>query len=61
MIFQSGINVPCWMTTKECAAKTFSHYDELSLKDKTKAELLGNIKSSSVDIYVVKYKKVGEL
>ena len=53
MIFQSGSNVPFWMTPKECSSKTFSHYDEPSLRDKTKAELLGNIKSSRVDIYVV--------
>ena len=54
MVFQYVRNVPCWMTPKECAAKTFSHYDEPLLKYKTNAELLGKLKSSSVDIYVVK-------
>ena len=42
------------MTPKECASKTFRNYDETLLKDKTKAELIGNLKSFSVDIYVVK-------
>ena len=34
---------------------------QMSLKDKTKAELPGNIKTTSVNIYGLKWKRVGEL
>ena len=54
MLFQESGDVPFWMTPQDSVAKTFSQYDDLQLKDKTKAELLGNIKSAGVDISVVK-------
>ena len=37
------------------------HYDELSLEDTTKAELIGNLKSSGVDVSVWKKKRVSDL
>ena len=39
----------------------FSLYDDPQLKDKAKAELLGNSKSYGVDIYVVKGDMLGDM
>ena len=61
MAFQLGGGVTFWMDPQERIDTPFSHYDELQLKEKTKAELIGNIKSSGVDISVVKGERVGEL
>ena len=61
MLYQEGGNVPIWMTPQERVATKFSQCDELQLKNNTKAQLLGNIKSSGVDISVVKEKRVGDL
>ena len=61
MLFQESGDVPFWVNPQEHVATNSSHYDYPQLKYKTKAQLLGNIKSSGVDIYVVKDKKVGEL
>ena len=61
MVFQEIINGTLCVPPQEHADTNFSHYDDISLKYKTKADLLGNIKSSSVDISVVKGKMVGEL
>ena len=61
IIFQEGNDVPLWMTPQELLATKFSQYDEPQLKDKTNAELLGNLKSARVDISVVKGKRAGEL
>ena len=59
MVFQEGSDVPLWMTPQERVATKFSQYNEPQLKDKTKAYLLGNIKSYGVDISVVKEERVG--
>ena len=39
----------------------FSHYNEPQLKDKTKDELLGNIKSAGMYMSAVMGKRVGKL
>ena len=57
MVFQDGGNEPLWMTPQERVSTKFSQYDEMQLKDKTKAELLGNLKISGMDISVVKGKQ----
>ena len=61
MLFQWEDILPFWMTPQERLAKKFSQYDELQLEDKTKDELLGNLKSAGVDISVVCGKRVGYL
>ena len=58
MLLQKGENGPFYMTPKECLVKNFSQYDELLLIDHTKAELLGKPKSTGVDVYIVKGKRV---
>ena len=58
MIFQEGGDVPFWMTPQERVATKFSQYDEPQLKDKTKDEFIGNLKSSGVGIYVLKWNIV---
>ena len=45
------------MTPHEPVATKFSRYDEMSLKDNTKAEFLGNLKSAVLDMPVVKEKR----
>ena len=50
-----------WMTPQERISTKFIHYDDLSFKDNIKAELVGNIKISGVDMYVVKGEKVIEM
>ena len=49
------------MTPQDHVPTKFSQYDYQSLKDKTKAELLGNLKRSSMDMSVVKGERVCEL
>ena len=49
------------MTTQERVAIKSSQHDDSYLKYKIKAELLGKLKSTGVDIFVVKGKRVGEL
>ena len=61
MVIQEGGNVPLWVTPQGDIAMNFGEYGEPQLKDKTKAELLGNIKSAGVDIYLVKGNRVVEL
>ena len=61
MEFQGGGDVIFWMTPQERADMKFSQYDNPSLKDKTKDESLGNIKTSDVDVSVVKWNMVCEL
>ena len=61
MLFQEGGNSPFWMAPQKQTATMFIHYYDLQLKDKTYVDLLGNIKSSGVDISVVKGNMVGEL
>ena len=61
MVFQEGDNVPFWMNPQESIDKNIIKYGDPQLKDKTKDELLSNLKSAGVDIYVVKGKRVDEL
>ena len=61
MVFQEGEDVPLWTTQQERLKKKFSKYDEPQLKYNTKADLLSNLKSSGVDISLVKGKRVVEL
>ena len=49
------------MNLQEIVVTKFSQYDDPQLKDKTKDELLGNIKSDSVDISVMKGNMVGDI
>ena len=49
------------MTPQEHVATKFSHYNELSLKYKTQAELPVNLKISSIYMSVVKGKRVGDI
>ena len=59
MLLKQGGDVPFQITPQQSVDTQFSHYYELQIIDNTKAELLGNIKSSTVDISVVKGKWVG--
>ena len=59
MVFQEGDDAPFCITPQDCTVKNFIQCDDTQLKDKTKAQLLGNIKSAGVDISVVKGKMVG--
>ena len=61
MIFQEGDDVPLWMTMQERVDTKFSQYDEPQIKDKTKSELLSDLKSDGMDIFVVEGERVGEL
>ena len=61
MLFQEAVDVALCMNPQEHVDTTFIQYDEPQLKDKTKSELLGNLKSVDMDIYVVKEDIVGEL
>ena len=61
MLLQEGDNIPLCMTPQEHADKNFVHYNEPQLKYKTKAELIGNIKSAGTDISILKWKRLGEL
>ena len=61
MLLKDSNNVPLCMTSQESVVTKFSQYDEPQLKDKTKAELLGDIKSDCVDISIVKGNRVGEM
>ena len=49
------------MTPQQHIDKKSSQYYEPLLKDKTKDELLGNIKITGVDMSVVKGERLGEL
>ena len=61
MSFQEGVDVPFCINPQEHVAKTFSRYYEISLKYRTKAELIGDLEITDVDIYVVKGKWVRKL
>ena len=61
MLFQEDSDVPFFMAPQERVSTKFSKYDEPQLKDNTKDNFLGNLKSYCVYISVVKGKKVGEL
>ena len=61
MEFQGGSNGPLCMTPQESIATKYSYYDNTSLKYKTKAEFLGNISISKVNMSVVKGGGVGWL
>ena len=61
MLLQDGSDVPLWMTPQERGSNKFSQYDDKSLKDNKKDELIGNIKSTGIYISVVKGKRVGDL
>ena len=61
MVFQEDVNGPLCMTIHNIIAKTFGHYDDPPLKDKTKAERLGDFKCAGVNMSVVKGDRVGEL
>ena len=61
ILFQEGGDVPFWITLQDRVFINFSQRDEPQLKDNKKAELIGNIKISGVDIYVVKGDRVGQL
>ena len=50
MIFQQVGNGPLCITPQQCVATKFSYYYDQSLKDKTKSELLGNIKYAGMDM-----------
>ena len=49
------------MTPQYLTATKFSHHYKLALKDNKKAELIGNLKGSGVNMYVMKGNMVGEL
>ena len=61
VVFQQGSDVPFCMTPQQRVSTKFSHYDELSLKDNTKSDLFGNLKSAGMNMSVVKGDMVGEL
>ena len=61
MVLQEKGNVTLFMNPKKSVATKFSQYDDPKLRDNTKDELLGNLKSAGVDIHVVKGNKVGDL
>ena len=61
MLLKEVGNDPLCMNPQERVATKCSHYDELPLIDRTKAELIGNIKSDGVDMSVAKGKRVSEL
>ena len=61
MVSQESGYEPFWMNPQECVAKNFSQYDEPWLKNKTKAELLGNLKNTSAYMSILKGKSIGEL
>ena len=61
MVFQEGGNGTLWMNPQEILAANFGDYDDTSLKDNTNAELLGNIKSADVVMYLVKGKRLGDM
>ena len=61
MIFQESGNVTLCMNPQDHVVKSFGHYDDMPLKDKTKAELPGNTKSDGMDMSVVKGNKIGEM
>ena len=44
MLLQESGNNPLWMTPQEREATKCSHFDEIPLKDKTRYELIGNLK-----------------
>ena len=54
MVLQEGGDGTLWMNQQESTATNSIQYDYLSLKNKTKDELIGNLKISGVDMYVVR-------
>ena len=61
MSLQEGGCVPFWITPQEHVDTKFGQYEEKQLKDTTKYELLVNLKTDGLDIYVVKGKRVCEM
>ena len=61
MVFQEGGYIPFCITPQETVVTNTSNYYELQLKGKKKAELLSNLKSADVDIYIVKGYRVGDM
>ena len=61
IVFQEGSVLLFIMTPQQHVATKSSQYDESQLKDKTKYELLGNLKSAGADISVVNAKRVCKL
>ena len=61
MKFQEGGDGKLWITPQEHVSTKLSWQDRLLLKYNTKAQLLGNLKNTSSDMYVVKGKRVGDL
>ena len=57
MLSQEGSDAPLWMNPQDRVSKKFSQYDEPQFKDKTKSELLGNLRIAGVDIYLEKEKR----
>ena len=61
MVLQEGGNVSLWIAPQEgIVTKVIQCYD-MQVKDKTKNEVIGNLKSAGVDSSVVKGKMVGYL
>ena len=61
MLSQEGSDAPLWMNPQDRVSKKFSQYDEPQFKDKTKSELLGNLRIAGVDISLEKEKREGQL
>ena len=61
MALQDDGDVPFWITPQERVVTKFSQCYEPQLKDKTEAELIGDIKSAGIDISIVKGNRVGQL
>ena len=61
MVLKEGVHGPFWMTPQERVAMKFSQYDKPQLKDNKNAALLGNNKTSNMDMYAVKGNRLGKL
>ena len=61
MVFQEGGDVIFWIDPQERVDMKFSQFGDLQLKQNTKSELLGNLKSAGVDISIVKVEMLGQL
>ena len=61
MVLKEGVHGPFWMTPQERVDMKFSQYDKPQLKDNKNAALLGNNKTSNMDMYEVKGNRLGKL
>ena len=61
MLFKGGINVTFQMTPQQHVATKFTQCNDPQLKDNTRAELLGNLKITGVDISTVKGRRLSEI